>query len=176
MSGLPDPAIPPELTTLEGALRDLLPRTASVNRDGLLFRAGQAAAPWRWVWPCATAAASAAAVVLGVLLVLRTAPVERIVYVRVQGPSAQQGPRGVDPPRSPNQGVDMPRSPNEEVDSPRSPNRGVDGPLSPYSPQRRLEEHLLRWGFDGLGVPVPDANPAERRFEFLSHSFSSMGE
>jgi hypothetical protein len=157
MSGISDPATPPELTALEDALRDLLPRAASVDRDAVLFRAGQVAGPRRWFWPCATAATSAAAVVLGVLLALRPAPavIERVVYVEKPGPDTRER----------TQGADAHRSPEEYTPAPVY-----------YSPQRRLAEHLLRWGLDGLGNPGPDPNPPALPGGNLSHSFSSMGE
>jgi hypothetical protein len=164
MSGIPDPATPPELTALENALSDLLPRPATVDRDAVLFRAGQAAVPRRWFWPCATAAASAAAVVLGVLLAIRPAPavIERTIYVQVPAPErAERGP-----------GTVVPGSPTQE---PGSPHAETPAPVD-YSPKRRLEEHLFRWGFDGLRDPGPDPNPVGRPGEFLSHSFSSMGD
>jgi hypothetical protein len=161
MSGIPDPATPPELTALEGALIGLVPRPTAVDRDAILFRAGQAAAPRRWFWPCATAVASAAAVVLGVLLGLRPAVVERVVvYVPVPADKTAEQTQGVDTPRSPDTG-----SPEAETPAPAY-----------YSPYRRLEEHLLRWGLDGLGDPGPDPNPPGRPGEFLSHSFSSTGD
>ncbi len=167
MSGLPDPATPPELTALEAALSDLGLRPASVDRDAVLFRAGQVAAPRRWFWPCATVAASAAAVVLGVLLAMRPGPEvrERVVYVKVPAPEKGERTQGADAPRSPEQGGGTARSSD------------VDVPAPVYSfPQRRLEEHLFRWGLDGLGDPGPDPEPPGRPGELLSHYLSSMGD
>jgi hypothetical protein len=54
-----------DLTQFESDLAKLVPRTAELDRDQLLFAAAQAAAeaelrprrgPWRWLWPCSTAA------------------------------------------------------------------------------------------------------------------------
>ncbi len=167
MSGLNDPATPPELTALEAALGDLVLRPAGVDRDAVLFRAGQVAAPRRWFWPCATLAASAAAVVLGVLLALRPAPEvrERIVYVPAPAHRAPERTQGADALRSPEQGADAPRSPDADPSAPVY-----------SSPQRRLEEHLFRWGLDGLGDPGPDPEPPARPGELLSHFYSSMGD
>jgi hypothetical protein len=167
MSGNPDPATSPELTALAEALRDLLPRASSVDRDAVFFRAGQAAAPRRWWWPVATAMSSAAAVTLGVLLALRPVPaeIERVVYVQV--PSAQRPEQA--------QGAGAPRSPSESMETAGYPDAEAPTPVY-HSPQRRLEEHLLRWGFDGLSVPAPDPNPPARAGDFLSHSFSSTGD
>jgi hypothetical protein len=172
MSGLPYPATPPELTALEAALGDLVLRPAGVDRDAVLFRAGQAAAPRRWLWPCATVAASAAAVVLGVLLALRPAPEvrERIVYVPAPAPTAPEHTQGAD-----HRALTQPGSPQQGADAPRSPDADTSAPVY-SSPQRRLEEHLLRWGLDGLGDPGPDPEPPARSGELLSHFYSSMGD
>jgi hypothetical protein len=75
-----------ELTALETALRALPPAGPALDRDAVLFRAGQAAAARpRWGWPLAAAASLLAAVGLGLLHYLQPppAPVERIVYVPV---------------------------------------------------------------------------------------------
>src|SRR5206468_691136 len=79
----------PDLSALAGALRALTPRPATLDRDAVLFRAGQAAAPRRWLWPAATAASAALALTLGLMLVLRPAPrpIERVVYVPVERPA-----------------------------------------------------------------------------------------
>jgi hypothetical protein len=62
----------PELAALEARLTALTPRPAGLDRDRLMFLAGRAAAAqtarrgWTsWLWPCATAASLALAVVLG---------------------------------------------------------------------------------------------------------------
>lgn len=86
-----------ELSELEAALGGLLPRPSRLDRDRLLFLAGQASAssspasaeqrerPNRrhWIWPAISALSTAAAVVLAVLLVMRPGPqvVREIVYV-----------------------------------------------------------------------------------------------
>jgi hypothetical protein len=136
-----------ELTALESALRDLAPAGVALDRDALMFRAGQAAAPHRWFWPAATAVSSSAAVVLAVLLACRpTVHVERIV----PGPTDQRAPSSPDP---------------EETSVPsqaRAP--------KPLPPNRRLEERLLRWGLDGLGEapPLPPSNPFMPPFSLTS--------
>lgn len=62
----------PELAAVEAALAALAPRPAAVDRDRLMFQAGQAAAARAlgprhaaWRWPCATAASLVLALVLG---------------------------------------------------------------------------------------------------------------
>jgi hypothetical protein len=85
---------------IEAALGALVPRSDRLDRDRLMFLAGQAAVeaqaervsrataaggPRRWLWPAAFSTASAAAVVLAALLVLRP---ERIVVEYVPQPPA----------------------------------------------------------------------------------------
>jgi hypothetical protein len=93
--------LPVELKKLESALRNLTPRTALLNRDQLMYLAGQASAmsagaqgvhiddarsftPLRrnW-WPVATAALALFSLGLGGLLIHATRPSERVVYVEV---------------------------------------------------------------------------------------------
>jgi hypothetical protein len=127
---------PPELTALETALRDLAPAAAVLDRDALLFRAGQAAAPRRWFWPAATALSSTAAVVLAVLLACRpTVFVDRVVPV----PGEQPAPAGPDPFET-------------LVPQVRVPLR--------LPPNRQLEENLLDAGLDGLGKSPPPPSPS----------------
>ena len=74
---------------IEPLLRQLRPRASTVDRDRLMFLAGQAAASpaaspiRRWIWPAATAVATCAALVLAVLLLIRPEPqvIREIVYV-----------------------------------------------------------------------------------------------
>jgi hypothetical protein len=131
----------PELDALAGALRGLTPRVHGLDREALLFRAGRASAPRPWAWPLATAAAMLTAAVLGGILLTRPGPPPRertvhIVVVRPETPAPQEPTP--DPPPAPVDAV--------------SP-----GAVTRY---RRLQEHLLRWGLDGLPTPPP-APPRE---------------
>ncbi len=78
-----EPELTAELTALESRLRRLTPAMSQIDRDRLMFAAGQAAVsrrrwpgyiggpPWagRWFWPAATATMTAASLVLATLLV-----------------------------------------------------------------------------------------------------------
>jgi hypothetical protein len=81
-SGLSDSDLPPELAALEGRLASLQPSALQLDRDRLMFAAGQAAAEAkynlvtphvgganRWLWPSATALMTAASVMLAAMLV-----------------------------------------------------------------------------------------------------------
>ncbi len=141
-----EPTHDTDLTDLEAALRTLQPR-ADLDRAALWFRAGQAAARGRWAWPLAALVSSAAAAVLGCLLLTRPAPptVERVVFVPIPVPAPV-------PPEIP--------SPPPEAQTPLAAAvpEVPDWGLSP--PAVRLRDHVLRWGLDGLPLPAePTPSP-----------------
>ena len=83
----------PELTALETALAGLKPATGGLDRELLMFRAGQESARRRqWPWQSTTAALAVAVVVLGTLLlhrptiheIVQVEPVERPTPVVVE--------------------------------------------------------------------------------------------
>lgn len=128
----------PELMALEATLRDLLPSEGGLDRERVLFEAGRASARPGWGWPVATLLASATAVALGLVLLVRPPRVEVVERpVPVEVPVLVPAP----PPSFP---------PPAEDEAP--------APRLPSSPYHRLHEHLLRWGLDGIGdapsVPV----------------------
>lgn len=144
--------IDPELTAVADALAHLKPRPAELDRDMLMFRAGRASAPRGWTWPLATAAAALVALGLGVALLVRPQPpvVEHTVYVEVQIPVHETPAPQPQPPAA-----DTAALVSEEPEPPR---------LSEY---QRLEDHLLRWGLDGL-PPAPHVPaPKETRDSLL---------
>jgi hypothetical protein len=78
-----------DLAAVEAALTSLSPAPSTLDRDRVMYLAGQAsgrrqrASRASWLWPCTTAATVLVACTLGVLLAGRSQPqmVERIVYV-----------------------------------------------------------------------------------------------
>jgi hypothetical protein len=107
--------LPPELKAMEAELSALRPRDDRLDRERLVFLAGQAStadrpAMGRWAWPAAFAAMTAVAAGLLVALVLRPEPevVERLRIVRV-----------------PAEARDEVSSPTEDADSPPTPRRGA---------------------------------------------------
>jgi hypothetical protein len=135
-----------ELNAVADALAHLKPRPAALDRDTLMFRAGQASAPRRWKWPLATAASTLVAIGLGVALLLRPQPpaVERIKYVEVKVPVPQT------PEPKP-----MPPTPDTNSLVSQEPEAL---PLTNY---QRLQYHLRRWGFDGLPPAPHEPSPKE---------------
>src|SRR5438034_5192120 len=80
----------PKLAALEKSLTALVPVPGRIDRDQLLFRAGQASVRTRpCLWPTSTALLAVVACVLGTALALRPAPatVDRVVYVPVCQPA-----------------------------------------------------------------------------------------
>ena len=72
-----------ELTAFEAALSSLGPKASSLDRDRVMFLAGQAAGKSSlpagrlrasWLWPCVTAASLLAAVTFGGMLLVRGGP------------------------------------------------------------------------------------------------------
>jgi hypothetical protein len=83
-----DAELPAELKAVENALRELTPSLGQLNRDRLMYLAGQASAlnspqsvPRQIAWPLATAALTLISLTLGGFLIFTQRGGERIVYV-----------------------------------------------------------------------------------------------
>jgi hypothetical protein len=79
-----------KLAALEKSLSALIPAAGRIDRDRLLFCAGQASVKGRvWLWPSATALSAVVAVGFGIALLMRpTSLVERVVYVSPEPPAS----------------------------------------------------------------------------------------
>jgi hypothetical protein len=106
--------LPADLKSVEAQLASLFPRVDRLDRDRLIFLAGQASSAgpeWpgrgvvrRWAWPAAFSAMTALAASLAMMLVSRPAPqiVERIVPVPIRAPDqTRQGTVAADQKPSP---------------------------------------------------------------------------
>jgi hypothetical protein len=122
-----------ELSDLEKLLAALPPRPATLDRDRLLFRAGQESMRRSWVWPFAAVTMSVACGCLAMLLVLRPLPepAVQIVHVHVPAPAA--------PAASDLRPVE-PHATTTDYRQPPSP------PLSYW----RMQQQALRFGVEGL--------------------------
>jgi hypothetical protein len=142
----PEPFASTDLAALEAELRQLLPREGDVDRDALLFRAGQASVRPNRLWPVITCLSTLAACVLGGVLFFQPCPqmVEQIIYVPIEGPVAP-------PAESP-----LPVEHRVETEDPP-----IADDLPPY---RQMQEHLFRFGLDGLAPPPapPPSRPSPR--------------
>jgi hypothetical protein len=146
----------PELAGLEAALAALAPMPDRINRDALLFRAGQASIPGRgWAWPIATAALGVVSVVLAGVVAFRLSPspAERVIVVKAPQPA---------PSAPPTQFAGPPAS--EPEPGPASLGEIASG-SSPMT-YLQLQKQVLRWGLDGVpamhGAPPPTTLPMTR--------------
>jgi hypothetical protein len=132
----------PELKALEAALGSLTPRPGTIDRDRLMYRAGQLSVPRRtWAWPVATFSASLVAVSLAAILIMR--PVEHPIgpVARTTMPPAKEAnpiPSGLESPRL----------------DPATP--GGPATIAPAAGYLLLRQEVLRWGIDNL-PPLPVA-------------------
>ncbi len=133
----------PEVTDIESALRALVPSRSELDRDRLMFRAGQVSARsrilTRWAWPSIAATLAMVAAGEGMLLAHRPVPrvVERLVIVREPATPTASQPDPVVILR------ENPPSPSPESEPSR--------PMA--SDALRLRRQVLRFGIDGLPEP-----------------------
>jgi hypothetical protein len=135
-----------ELNDLPELLRRLQPSAAALDRDRLMFQAGQAqrpALPRVWLWQLATAISSLLAVGLGLVLLLQPTP-------QPQGPEKQDQTSQNPQEKPPSPPPSLPARPPES-----------EQPDWPDSPYYRLQEQLSRWGRDAV-PPPPPAAPSRR--------------
>jgi hypothetical protein len=136
---MPEQTDHPELNTLASALASLSPSAGRLDRDQLLFRAGQASARRpNWPWPTASALLLVLAAGLGIVAFRQGQPVitERVVYVQPEPAASLQVADRTAPAGS------------EELRAPAS-DALPSSPLSYY----RLEQLASRWGVEGLPDP-----------------------
>jgi hypothetical protein len=144
----------PELAGLEAALAALAPMPGRIDRDALLFRAGQVSVRGRsWAWPATSVALGMVAVGLVFVLSFRPSPtpVERVVYVTVEKPG---------------QPLPAAREPAAPALEPESTTPGqLAEQQSPMNYLQR-ERQVVRWGLEGAPdmpeAPSPSRLPLTR--------------
>lgn len=144
-----------EREPLESALAGLQPAPAALDRDRLMFAAGQAAAPRRsWLWPTSAAALVCLSLGLGAALAMRPAPVEtvRVVYLPAPEPTNVTPPLPV-PDRTP-----LPTPP------PDADARVADTTTLSGGDYLQLRRQVLRFGVESL----PEAPPLTSGTKALS--------
>jgi hypothetical protein len=111
---MPHEPLNPELSAIEAALASLAPTAPRLNRDRVMYLAGQAAAVQAarrgvraWLWPCATAAALVLSAILG-LREFRAGgsgaePVIAKAIARPEGIPGRPGPSEPTGPAEPNE-------------------------------------------------------------------------
>lgn len=134
-----------ELGNLEKQLATLPLKPPRLDRDQVLFRAGQGSMKRGWGWPCATAATSAIALYLALALMLEPPPASVVRIVRVEVPVAQ--PTGAE---------DVAGSTPPAVVIPFVRDENLSAPLAYW----RLQQQALRFGVEGLPSSESDASSA----------------
>ncbi len=139
-----EPARDSNLVAAEAALSSLTP-ASSLNRDLLLFRAGQSSVQRRWIWPAMSGGLTLVAASLAVAFLIRPAPdpIHEVQYVRVEVPAA----RRAEPDRS---------EANLNV---QHAARSATVQSSRLREYHAVQDQLLRWGLDA--VPSPHRLAAE---------------
>jgi hypothetical protein len=125
-----------KLSDLEKLLAALPPRPSTLDRDHLLFRAGQASMRRSWAWPLAAVAMSTAAGCLAMILVLRPLPEPVVQIVHVQVPLPVPAPHPAE------------AQPNPPQAAP-APGYLLDAP-APTMSYLRLRQQALRFGVESL--------------------------
>jgi hypothetical protein len=158
-----------DVRAVEAALRDLTLPAAEIDRDRLMFEAGQAAAPRPWGWLLATAISTTVAVGLGLALLSRAAPTPARRYLEV--PTNQEPKPGLPPQVQDDQANGPGVVPGSEgpADAPPANSAALsDGFSRPRYYQ--LQDQVLRWGLDGLPATPPTTPPPAEKREMLGRS------
>jgi hypothetical protein len=138
------------LNDLAAGLASLAPAPARIDRDRLLFTAGQASVRRPvWVWPLAAACLALSTAVLTGLLIFQAEPQPIVRYVERIVPA---------PPLPPDKAPDS--SPPSQERRPRLLELVREQRDIPYY---RLQDHVLRFGLDGLASAAPAPPPAEKQ-------------
>jgi hypothetical protein len=142
-----EPTHDPELTAVERALAGLAPSAGGLNRDALMFAAGQRSARRGWAWPSAAAGSALTAVVLGALLLFRPAPEPAVRVVFLQPSPAK---------------VETPPTPPDEAPAiaAASPAPRATAPR-PETDCLTLRQQVERWG--DAGLPAPPLSSAQEQ-------------
>ncbi len=143
----------PETAALETVLAALVPLADLLDRDQLVFRAGQASVARRgWAWPCTSAILAVLAVTFATALVLRPAPqpVERIVSVKEPAPPAP-----------------VPEHPARPEPQPPQSGPLIAGNEQAQAEYLKLRRQVLEHGVDALPQPPPLAKEQTLTMESL---------
>jgi hypothetical protein len=156
----------PELNDIESALGRLVPIPSQLDRDALMFQAGEASARsasrGRWVWPSIAATLAVGLISESVVMTVRPGPrvIERIVVVR-ESASATGTPARLDVPAPPPASLDT----LSAARSPDAPSLASSWPDA--AGYQRVQDLVLRLGLDAL----PErSSPPESRFDRAADS------
>jgi hypothetical protein len=150
------------LSDIEDALASLVPKASGIDRDRLLFLAGQASAsqlpqtsPSRIrLWQITSALSTTAAVVLGIMLAVRGQP-EVIHEIQYVTRNTNESPTAVSPDRT----LEI-ENQQSTPDSPPLSYHSFDNEWSPQQSYLRRRAIALNRGIDALTYldPIPTGN------------------
>jgi hypothetical protein len=134
----------PEIKGLERALKRLQP-TGTVERDEIMYYAGQAAAPRpSWFWPGATVFMTCMAALLGARLLWLSA---QPVVVEKPATVIPVQPDPANPPKDDHQAAPAVVDPPAEEPVNETPAHHV-------TESYQMQKQATRWGVDGLPAPT----------------------
>ena len=145
----------PDLNHLGRQLRHLTPRPCPIDRDAVMFRAGQASVPRNWLWPVATALSTCLAITFGAALVVQPALNSR---VQVEQGGWQNKPHYYGGPAV---GATTDGPDGMPGEAPAASEEDVWP--TPQAGYFHAENNVLRWGLEG--IPSPPPAPAPRPVE-----------
>ena len=175
MSQFPNDA---ELMAIESALGGLIPVSAGLDRDRLMFQAGvlsrSRSGRAGWVWPSVAAVLSLAVACESVFLAWRPAPrvVERIVVVHEPvAPSPAEPPRDRAAPLLAPVVIS-----SQDVESPDAiPEALAYLTATRNSDYLRLQDMVLRFGLDAFPEPVRRSAPPGSHHDMPESRSSTVG-
>lgn len=136
------------LAPIEAALRALTPAHGAIDRDAIMFHAGQQSMRTRWVWPSATAALALIAFGEAAFFIRRPAPEPRIIERIVEVPRAEYSAPV----------VILRQNPAEEAGPFATDSIDPEPEQLARQDNYHLREQALRFGVENL----PDPPPASR--------------
>ncbi len=151
---------------LENALKGLAPAPAAIDRDRLMFLAGQAGSRRALLWKLTSGMFAAASLALALILLLRPPAEIRTVHVVVPGPSPREIPES--------KPQENPFTNTEPVPALTPDNTLPD--LAYY----RLQQQIMRFGVDGIpalshpGPPIYDPPVTVDRLGKMSPSSAGL--
>jgi hypothetical protein len=156
-----------DLTPLETLLHQLQPAPAGLNRDQLLFQAGQRAGRHgQWQRSALTGVLGLLLGLVGTGLVLPhlQTPAERIVYVPVPAPELPEQVPPTSQPKPPPSAPEVPSTPPAQAPELAQLWLAVPQPRGGYL---GLRDRMLRWGPEMLPAPGVSAGSGERPLSVL---------
>jgi hypothetical protein len=149
----------PDLNHLGRELRGLAPRPCPIDRDAVMFRAGQSSVPRNWLWPVLTAVATCAAVTFGAALLVEPAAEGRFFHSYPPAPATTYNPSWT------------PSTPEGDVPG-WEPTAADEEPWpTPDTNYFHTQNNVLRWGLDGVPLPPTTPTPRAEKRDMFFRSF-----